>query len=94
MALQSRWVGSATPAGYMVDMHEYTTNGDENPNWRKFVPFEPFAEIVREHFRLFIENGGNVRKTMRLIRQKRLSFPNTLPPKGYKINSQLRHFEA
>ncbi len=49
--------------GYMVDNGKYLPDGTENPNWRKFVPFEPYAEVVRQYFRVFLECGGAIRES-------------------------------
>lgn len=90
MAKKGLWVGSATPVGYMVDMREVLADGSQNPNWRRYVPFEPYAEVVRAQFRMFIENGGNLRGTMRQIRAQGLSFPEVGTPNGFKTNNQFK----
>ena len=48
LLLEGKWAGAHMPVGYMVDMRKQLPTGDDNPNWRKFVPFEPYAQIVRE----------------------------------------------
>lgn len=84
------WAGSATPAGYMVDIRQKLMDGTDNPNWRKFIPFEAHAEIVRAYFRVFIENNGAIRKTMRQIKAEGLSLPDVPVPDGFKTNSHLK----
>jgi hypothetical protein len=88
---EGKWAGAKMPVGYMVDMRKRLPDGSENPQWRKFVPFEPYAQVVREYFRLFIENGGAIRKTMIQIRERGLSFPNCTPPEGFKVSYQLKN---
>jgi hypothetical protein len=85
-----KWAGAKMPVGYMVDMRKHLPDGTENPNWRKFIPFEPYAEIVREYFRVFLECGGAIRKAMRQIRDQHIGFPDCKPPEGFKISYQLK----
>ncbi len=87
---EGRWAGAKMPVGYMVDMRKQLANGAENPQWRRFIPFEPYAEIVRAYFQTFLECNGAIRKTMRSIQEKGLSFPNCKPPEGFKISYQLK----
>jgi hypothetical protein len=91
LLLEGKWAGARMPVGYMVDMRKTLPNGTDNPNWRKFVPFEPYAQVVCEYYRLFLECGGAIRKTMRLIREKGLSFPDCNPPDGFKTSYQLKN---
>ena len=86
LLLEGKWAGAHMPVGYMVDMRKQLPTGDDNPNWRKFVPFEPYAQIVREYFRLLRENGGAIRRTMYQIRDLGLSFP-------YPQSSATRRFQ-
>ncbi len=90
MAKEGKWIGARVPVGYMVDMRKNLSDGTENAHWRKFVPFEPYAQIVQAYFRIFLESGGNVKKTMRRIREERISFPECPPPAGYKTSYQLK----
>ncbi len=88
---EGKWAGANMPIGYMVDMRKRLPSGEENPNWRKFVPFEPYAQVVREYFRVFLENGGAIRKSIRQIKEERISFPeNCTPPDGFKIVHKLK----
>jgi len=88
--IEGRWAGARMPVGYMVNNRKYLPSGEENPAWRRFVPFEPYAEVVRAYFRIFLEMGGCLRKTMRRIRDERISFPDCKPPRGFKISYQLK----
>lgn len=90
MAREGKWVGAKMPVGYMVDIRKKLPNGSDNPNWRKFVPFEPYAEVVRAYFDIFLETGGNLRRTLRLVRERKITFPDCTPPEGYKTSYQLK----
>jgi DNA invertase Pin-like site-specific DNA recombinase len=88
---EGKWAGSSIPLGFIVDNRKQLPDGRENPNWRKYIPCEPYALIVREYFRIFLENGGAIRKTLRQIRSQQISFPKLPAPDGFKIsNSKLK----
>lgn len=53
----------------MADMRE------DSPTYRRYVPFEPYAEVVREIFRLFVELDGNVYQTHRTLKARGIKFP-------------------
>lgn len=86
-----KWAGARMPVGFMVDNRKLLLDGKENPNWRKYVPFEPYAKVVREYFKIFVECNGAIRKSMRKIRERGLGFPNIAPPDGFKISYQLKN---
>jgi DNA invertase Pin-like site-specific DNA recombinase len=90
---EGRWAGATIPTGFMVDMRKTLPDGSSNPNWYKYMPFEPFAEVVCAYYRNFLEVGGNIAATLRRIRQARLSFPNpdtSQPPEGFATFYHLR----
>jgi len=88
---EGKWAGARVPVGYMVDNRKVLPDGTENPNWRRFVPFEPYAEVVRQYFRVFLECGGAIRETVRQIPAQGISFPTCSPPEGFKISYQLKN---
>jgi DNA invertase Pin-like site-specific DNA recombinase len=45
-AHQGRWAGGYLPVGYILDERE-TIEGRSNPDWHKFMPYEPHARVVR-----------------------------------------------
>lgn len=88
---EGKWGGARVPMGYMVDMREKLDN-QPNPNYRKFVVFEPFAQIVREYFRIFIEMNGSIVKTYERIFAQGIFFPciEDYPvPNGFQVNYHL-----
>jgi DNA invertase Pin-like site-specific DNA recombinase len=80
---EGRWAGGNAPIGFMVDQRR-NIDGMRNPNWRKYVEFEPYANVVRQWFALFNQNNGNLRKTQVTIEKLGL-FPDlSLPiPEGF-----------
>jgi hypothetical protein len=51
----------------MVDMRPQLDTGERNPDYRKYVPFEPYAEVVRAYFELFQQYKGCINQTWRHI---------------------------
>ena len=89
---EGRWAGAKIPVGYMADMRQALPNGAKNPDFRRFLPFEPFAKVVREHFRIYLEAEGNLWVTMQRLRDEGISFPDpklVCPPEGFRTNYQL-----
>ncbi len=92
MQLEGRWVGSLVAAGFMVDKRKTLPDGTKNPNWRKYAPFPPYAEVVLEYFRLFLSHNGNLQKTARYIHQHGPYYPdptNTPPPDGFYVKYRM-----
>lgn len=88
---EGKWGGTRIPIGYMVDMREQF-EGTPNPNYRKFVVFEPLAKIVREYFRIFIETNGSIVKTYERIFDLGLFYPSLEEypiPNGFQVNYHL-----
>ena len=78
----------------LIDMRKTLPCGSPNPNWRKLSEFKPFADVVREYFRLFLSLGGQVSTTARHIIEHGPYLPNPKecqPPEGFKIVYRLRH---
>ncbi len=95
--LEGRWAGAFIPVGYMIDMRKTLTDGSKNENWRKYTIFEPYAEVVREYFRLFLAFSGNIRKTQQHIKQHGPHYPRpdeVSPPEGYKVNYKLKSYDG
>jgi DNA invertase Pin-like site-specific DNA recombinase len=97
MLLQGMWMGGNINLGYMVDNRKMLSNGVPNPAWRKFVPFEPCAEVVVGIFKLFIEKGGNINATIRHLLEYGPHFPDfdnpeikRLVPNGFDWAKPLR----
>lgn len=88
---EGKWAGARMQVGYMVDDRKYLLDSTENPNWRKYVPFDPYAEVVCEYFRIFLECGGAIRESLRQIRDQGISFPTCKPPEGFRISYQLKN---
>ncbi|MBK8033787.1 MAG: recombinase family protein [Chloroflexi bacterium] len=90
---EGRWAGANLPPGFMVDTRKTLPDGSPNPHWYKYVPFEPFAEVIRTYFRIFIEGGGSIATALRRIRKERIYYPDPttcLPPEGFATNYRMR----
>ncbi|MEM7125657.1 MAG: recombinase family protein [Chloroflexota bacterium] len=90
------WAGGPIPSGFMIDMREKLDSGAQNPHYRKYVEFEPFAEIVREYFNLFIAHNGCRNSTLRHIRHNGPYLPDPktcIPPDGFQISYRIKRQE-
>lgn len=76
MLLQGLWMGGNIRLGYMVDNRVNLANGLPNPNWRKYTPFEPCAEVVHKIFEIFVMLGGNKSATLRYLHENGPHFPD------------------
>lgn len=88
-----QWCNSPIPVGFMVDMRKTLAGGVPNEHYRRYVIFEPFAEVVREYFRMFVANAGQINKTLRQIWASGPYFPDPSqcrPPEGFKIHYKIR----
>lgn len=69
-----RWAGWYLPTGYTVDLRE-KINGNENPNYKKYVPYAPWAEKVARLQARFREIGGSVYALFRELERTEFLFP-------------------
>lgn len=89
---QGRWAGRTIPLGFMVDMRRKLDDGSANPNWRRFTPCEPIADIVRKYYQMYIEHGFNFKQTYEAIEQQGPFVPENLEefaPDGFRIASTI-----
>jgi DNA invertase Pin-like site-specific DNA recombinase len=92
---EGRWAGAGMPPGYMVDMRKKLPDGTDNPQWRRLVPFAPYADVVREYFQLFIACGCSLRTTVRRIHESGPWYPDPAtckPPEGFKIVYRMHRY--
>jgi hypothetical protein len=59
----------------MVDMREMLPDGTRNPNFRKYVQFDLWADVTLAYFELFRANEGNLDKTWRQIEAEGPGYP-------------------
>lgn len=76
LMLEGRWAGAPVVPGYIVDNRKSLPNGQSNPNWRRYVPFAPHSEVVREYFRIFLGYAGNVHATLQHIHERGPYYPD------------------
>ena len=60
-AMRGKYDGRAVPPGYIVDRRE-KINGVDNPNYKKWMEYEPHAERMQEIFDQFVAVGGKPKK--------------------------------
>ena len=77
---QGIWVGGNNPVGFVLDERKTLPDGSPNSHWRKFVPFAPFATVVKTYFELFWEHKRNIQATAAHIRQHGPYFPDFEDP--------------
>ena len=55
------FVGPPLPVGYVIDTTQFLPSGEHNPNYLKFTPYEPHAEIVRQLFTQLAVPGATLK---------------------------------
>jgi hypothetical protein len=77
----------------MVDTRSVLLNGEPNPDYHRYVPYEPHARVVLAWFELFKEHEGNLKRTWEHIEKHGPFIPElgkgALPP-GFAIHSNIR----
>ncbi len=66
---QGQWTGTPIALGFMVDNRAKLPTSEKNPNWRKYVRFDRYADVVMAYFELFKRHKGNMQKTWQHIEQ-------------------------
>lgn len=69
-----RWLGWRPPTGFIVDLRR-KIGGEENLNYKKYIPYAPWAERVARLQARFREVGGNVRELYRELERTEFLFP-------------------
>lgn len=95
LMMEGRWAGFIVVPGYMVDMRKHLPDGGENPEWRRYVPFQEYADVVNEYFRLLISYAGNVHATVKHIHQFGPYYPDPSkckPQNGHKFVTRMRKY--
>jgi DNA invertase Pin-like site-specific DNA recombinase len=92
------WAGRKIAPGYMVDLRKTLPDGSTNPNWRKFVRFDAYADVVRAYFEAFRIKEGNLKGTWEKLEHEGPFFPEFdegMIPKGFvyyaHMNQRSRH---
>lgn len=96
MMMEGRWSGGGIPVGFMADIRKTLPDGSQNENWKRYVPFDPYIEVVNEYFRLFLSCGGSIRGTLRHIQKNGPFYPDPAqnpPPQGYKIHYKFHRYK-
>jgi hypothetical protein len=80
--------------GYMVDNRPKLPNGEFNPNYRKYVPFEIYAGVIQQYFTLFHRYNGRINPTYDHIQQYGPFLPEFEPqmlPEGFRYHQSVTH---
>ena len=82
---QGMWAGRIIAPGFIVDMRQQLPDGTKNPDHRKYVPFQPYADVIPAYFELFKKKKRNLTATWRhgdILKNMDLSFPMMLRRKS------------
>ena len=91
---QGLWSGRSVAFGYVVDLRKKLPDGSRNPQYKKYVPFRPCADVVVAYFELFKQHNFNLRQTWLYIEQYGPFAPDNvleLVPDGFKIDFIPKH---
>lgn len=83
------WTGRSVAIGYMVDLREKLPDGTANPKHRRYVPFQPCADVVLAYFKLFRKFNRNLTRTWRHIYHHGPCYPENfeeLVPDNFRVD--------
>ncbi len=86
--MEGKWAGGTIPPGFMIDMRTVLPDGSDNPLYRHYAAYRPQVDIILAYFRMFLDNAGNLNKTLRHIVEHGPYFPDPktwTAPKGYRF---------
>ena len=90
--LQGQWTGTPIVLGYMVD-NRPKVNNLPNPNYRRYVRYEPYCDVAVEYFKLYKQFNGNLQKTWAHIDQFGPFIPEFAAhavPEGFFFHTKIR----
>jgi hypothetical protein len=89
---QGQWTGTPIVLGYMID-NRRKVDDLPNPNFRKYVRYEPYCDMVLEYFNLYRQHNGNLQQTWQHIDQHGPYIPefaaHPIPP-GFFFHTKIR----
>jgi DNA invertase Pin-like site-specific DNA recombinase len=74
IALAGYYDGRPVPIGYIVDRRR-SVNSQPNHTYKKLIPYEPHAEIIRHLFHLYVKYSGSVDKLCEQLPSVPVQFP-------------------
>jgi DNA invertase Pin-like site-specific DNA recombinase len=74
VALAGYYDGRPVPVGYIVDRRR-SVNSQPNPTYKKLIPYEPHAEIIRYLFHQYVECSGDIDNLCRQLPSIPVMFP-------------------
>jgi hypothetical protein len=91
--LQGQWTGTPVALGFMVDLRTHLPTGERNPNCRKYVRFDRYADVVLAYFKLFKQFNGNLKKMWEHIERRGPFIPEFAEnsvPEGFYFHTNIR----
>src|SRR5690606_34650774 len=91
--LQGQWTGTPVALGFMVDLRTHLPTGERNPNCRKYVRFECYAEVLLAYFKRFKQCNGNLKKMWEQIERHGPFIPEFAEnsvPEGFYFHTNIR----
>lgn len=86
------WTGRSVAIGFMVDLREKLPDGTANLEHRKYVPFQPCADVILAYFELFRKKNRNMTHTWNHIYEHGPYIPEDVEaPQGFRIDIILRN---
>lgn len=85
VSLRGEYDGRAISIGFIVDRRKKIIidgKEEDNPNYKKFIPYEPHARVVKWIFRRYRELGGNLSALCKEIKH----MPVVFPPFGEEVD--------
>jgi len=89
---QGQWTGTPIILGYMIDNRK-KVDDLPNPNFRKYVRYEPYSDVVLDYFRLYKQFNGNLQRTWQHIEQHGPFIPEFKAhpvPSGFFFHTKIR----
>jgi hypothetical protein len=91
--LQGQWTGTPVALGFMVDLRTHLPTGERNPNCRKYVRFDRYADVVLAYFKRFKQFNGNLKKMWEHIEWHGPFIPEFTEnhvPEGFYFHTNIR----
>jgi len=75
VAERGQYFGGCVTMGYIIDRREELEERKPNPNFCRYIPYQPHAKIVRWLFKRYRELDGNIQQLGRELHAKGYAFP-------------------
>lgn len=75
VARRGQFYAGSVAIGYILDKRKHLENGIPNPNYNRFIPYKPYAQVIRLIFKRYRELGGNIGQLGRELQEMFYLFP-------------------